>query len=91
MRLDLGLHALSLSLSRPGNVQIHLFDINMEPEQQGGVQFNESLALTAGSEPTVVQIGCHKVGVGICHDKRFDELARLYRNLGKSGGSCSLT
>lgn len=56
----------------------------MESEQWGGVQFDESLALTAGSEPTVVQIGSHKVGVGICHDKRFDELARLYRNLGKS-------
>ncbi|KAH8407920.1 hypothetical protein KR222_000802, partial [Zaprionus bogoriensis] len=64
--------------------KIHLFTMDIAPELLGGVQFDEALALTAGNEPTVVQIGRHKVGLGICHDKRFDELARLYRNLGCS-------
>ncbi|XP_023175535.2 omega-amidase NIT2-like [Drosophila hydei] len=64
--------------------KLHLFHVNIEPEQLGGVQFDEGEALTAGSEPTVVQIGTQKVGIGICHDKRFEELARLYRNMGCS-------
>lgn len=57
--------------------------MNIEPEQLGGVQFDEGEALTAGNELTVVQIGAQRVGIGICHDKRFEELARLYRNMGK--------
>ncbi|KAM8706906.1 hypothetical protein ACLKA7_011068 [Drosophila subpalustris] len=64
--------------------KIHLFTMNIEPDQLGGVQFDEAAALTPGNEPTVVQIGPHKVGIGICHDKRFEELARIYRNLGCS-------
>ncbi|EDV94556.1 omega-amidase NIT2 [Drosophila grimshawi] len=64
--------------------KIHLFSVDIEPAQGGGVQFDEGAALTAGSELTVVQIGPHKVGIGICHDKRFEELARIYRNMGCS-------
>ncbi|XP_003736816.2 omega-amidase NIT2-like isoform X1 [Drosophila pseudoobscura] len=64
--------------------KIHLFTMNIEAAHGGGVQFDEGAALTAGSELTVVKIGQHKVGIGICHDKRFEELARIYRNLGCS-------
>ncbi|XP_060649918.1 omega-amidase NIT2-like [Drosophila nasuta] len=64
--------------------KIHLFTMHIEPDQLGGVYFDESAALTAGNEPTVVEIGPHKVGIGICHDKRFEELARIYRNMGCS-------
>ncbi|XP_026850801.1 omega-amidase NIT2-A isoform X3 [Drosophila persimilis] len=62
--------------------KIHLFTMNIEAAHGGGVQFDEGAVLTAGSELTVVKIGQHKVGIGICHDKRFEELARIYRNLG---------
>ncbi|EDW37938.1 GL12311 [Drosophila persimilis] len=64
--------------------KIHLFTMNIEAAHGGGVQFDEGAVLTAGSELTVVKIGQHKVGIGICHDKRFEELARIYRNLGCS-------
>ncbi|XP_017869471.1 PREDICTED: omega-amidase NIT2-like [Drosophila arizonae] len=64
--------------------KLHLFNMNIEAEQLGGVQFDEGEALTAGNELTVVQIGAQKVGIGICHDKRFEELARLYRIMGCS-------
>ncbi|XP_030562751.1 omega-amidase NIT2-like [Drosophila novamexicana] len=64
--------------------KLHLFCVNIGPEQLGGCQFDEGDALTAGNQLTLVQIGAHKVGIGICHDKRFEELARLYRNQGCS-------
>ncbi|XP_017057215.1 omega-amidase NIT2-like [Drosophila ficusphila] len=64
--------------------KIHLFTMDIEPENGGGVQFDEAAVLTPGSEPTVVRIGKQKVGIGICHDKRFEELARIYRNMGCS-------
>ncbi|KAH8354540.1 hypothetical protein KR084_000905, partial [Drosophila pseudotakahashii] len=62
--------------------KIHLFTMNIEPGNAGGVAFDEAAVLTAGSDLTVVQIGQQKVGIGICHDKRFEELARIYRNMG---------
>ncbi|XP_017035978.1 omega-amidase NIT2-like [Drosophila kikkawai] len=64
--------------------KIHLFTMSIDPENAGGVEFDEAAVLTAGSEVTVVQIGQQKVGIGICHDKRFDELARIYRTMGCS-------
>ncbi|XP_037730600.1 omega-amidase NIT2-like [Drosophila subpulchrella] len=62
--------------------KIHLFTMSIEPANFGGVEFDEAAILSAGSEPTVVQIGQQKIGIGICHDKRFEELARIYRNMG---------
>lgn len=62
--------------------KIHLFTMKIEPENAGGVEFDEAAVLSAGSDLTVVPIGQQKVGIGICHDKRFDELARIYRNMG---------
>ncbi|XP_042022297.1 omega-amidase, chloroplastic-like [Salvia splendens] len=58
--------------------KIHLFDINIE----GDIAFRESDTFAAGSDPTVVDtdVGC--IGIGICHDIGFPELAMLYRDRG---------
>ncbi|XP_062537062.1 omega-amidase NIT2-like [Armigeres subalbatus] len=58
--------------------KIHLFDINIP----GGITFRESDVLTGGRELAIVPIDGVKIGIGICYDIRFDELARLYRNQG---------
>ncbi|XP_058059114.1 omega-amidase NIT2-like [Anopheles bellator] len=58
--------------------KIHLFDINIP----GGIQFRESDVLTGGAKLASVNIDGAKIGIGICYDIRFDELARLYRNQG---------
>lgn len=52
--------------------KIHLFDVDIA----GGVRFKESDTLTAGDEPLVVETAYGKIGVGICYDIRFPELAR---------------
>lgn len=58
---------------------MHLFDIDVK----GGVRFKESDVLTGGSELTTFQLDNNfKIGVGICYDIRFEEMARLYRNDG---------
>lgn len=58
--------------------KIHLFDINIP----GGITFRESDVLTGGDQLAVIPIDGAKIGIGICYDIRFDELARLYRNKG---------
>jgi len=51
----------------------HLFDISVP----GGVTFRESDTLSPGSEVTVVDLGSPlgMIGVGICYDIRFPEMA----------------
>jgi len=44
--------------------------------------FKESDVLTAGSEPTVFETPWGKMGVAICYDMRFPELAMLMRAQG---------
>ncbi|CAO2840263.1 unnamed protein product [Amaranthus hypochondriacus] len=58
--------------------KLHLFDYY----ESGGASFMESNSFTAGDTPIVVdtEIGC--IGIGICHDIRFPELAMLYRAKG---------
>lgn len=58
--------------------KVHLFDINIP----GGITFRESDVLTGGSKLAIIPIEGAKIGLGICYDIRFDELARLYRNQG---------
>lgn len=53
--------------------KMHLFDIAIE----GGQHFRESDSLTAGDAVTVFDTPFGKVGVLICYDIRFPELARL--------------
>lgn len=58
---------------------MHLFDIDIK----GKITFKESDILSAGQDLMTFQLGNWKIGLGICYDIRFEELARLYRNLGK--------
>ena len=53
--------------------KIHLLDIDIE----NGQYFNESASLHAGDSPTVIDTEYGKIGVAICYDIRFPELARI--------------
>lgn len=57
---------------------MHLFDIDVK----GGICFKESDVLAAGSALAILEVDDFKIGIGICYDIRFDELARIYRNKG---------
>ncbi|KAL8101539.1 omega-amidase, chloroplastic-like isoform X2 [Apium graveolens] len=54
--------------------KIHLFDIDIP----GQITFKESKTLTAGETPTIVDTEVGRIGIGICYDIRFQELATLY-------------
>ncbi|KAI5669640.1 hypothetical protein M9H77_19493 [Catharanthus roseus] len=54
--------------------KLHLFDIDVP----GEFSFMESDTLTAGETPTIVDTEVGRIGIGICHDIRFQELAMLY-------------
>jgi omega-amidase len=58
--------------------KMHLFDIDVP----GKITFKESDTLTAGNQITVVDTPWGNIGVGICYDMRFPELAQLMRNKG---------
>ena len=58
--------------------KVHLFDINVP----GKVSFKESDSLTAGDEICVVETPWGLLGVGICYDIRFPELAIIMRARG---------
>ncbi|XP_030583529.1 omega-amidase NIT2 [Archocentrus centrarchus] len=58
--------------------KIHLFDINIP----GKIRFQESETLSAGNSLSVFDTSFCKVGVGICYDMRFAELAQLYSRKG---------
>jgi len=53
--------------------KVHLFDIEIE----GGQQFRESDTLSPGNKATVFDTEFGTIGVCICYDLRFPELARL--------------
>lgn len=55
--------------------KMHLFDIDIP----GGITFKESDVLSPGNELVTFEIDGVKVGLGICYDLRFEELAKLYR------------
>ncbi|XP_015589605.1 omega-amidase NIT2 [Cephus cinctus] len=58
--------------------KMHLFDIDIK----GKMTFRESDTLSPGNELTTFKVKDCKIGLGICYDIRFEEMARLYRNLG---------
>lgn len=58
--------------------KVHLFDINVEH----GQSFKESDTLTAGDKVTVFDTEFGKIGLCICFDFRFPELARLMAQKG---------
>ena len=53
--------------------KMHLFDIDVKDK----ITFKESEVLTAGDEYTVADTEFGKIGIGICYDVRFVELARI--------------
>ncbi len=59
-------------------LQVHLFDIDIP----GGVTFKESETLSPGESVTVVDTDAGRLGIGICYDIRFPELAQLYAQRG---------
>ncbi|CAN8256566.1 unnamed protein product [Cochlearia groenlandica] len=54
--------------------KLHLFDIDIP----GKITFMESRTLTAGETPTIVDTDVGRIGIGICYDIRFQELAMIY-------------
>lgn len=59
---------------------MHLFDIDIP----GKIRFQESETLSSGNELTTFQFGEYcQVGIGICYDLRFAEMAQLYAKKGK--------
>ena len=71
--------------------QVHLFDIDVP----GKITFRESDTLSAGQAITVVDTEAGRLGVGICYDIRFPELAQLCARRGAQiiiypGDPCSV-
>lgn len=60
--------------------KMHLFDIDVKDK----ITFKESDVLTAGDDFTVVDTEFGKIGIGICYDVRFVELARIMAENGAS-------
>ncbi|KAM1113574.1 hypothetical protein ACFX2B_045679 [Malus domestica] len=60
------------------HLQIHLFDIDVP----GEISFKESDFFSTGDQTTIVDTEVGRIGVGICHDLRFPELAALYKKKG---------
>ncbi|XP_014251074.1 omega-amidase NIT2 [Cimex lectularius] len=56
----------------------HLFDIDIP----GKMTFKESDVLTKGEKTVTFKMGNCKIGLGICYDIRFNELANVYRKEG---------
>ncbi|MBE6508989.1 MAG: carbon-nitrogen hydrolase family protein [Methanobrevibacter sp.] len=68
----------SYLFDRNGNViakhrKMHLFDIDVKDK----ITFKESDVLTAGNDFTIADTEFEKIGIGICYDIRFPELARI--------------
>jgi predicted amidohydrolase len=62
--------------------KVHLFDIDIP----GGITFKESEVLSPGNKVTIVEFeGLGKVGLGICYDVRFPELAMVAARRGAWG------
>ncbi|NXA47220.1 NIT2 amidase, partial [Nothocercus julius] len=58
--------------------KIHLFDINVP----GKIQFKESETLSPGNTFSTFDTSYCRVGLGICYDMRFAELAQIYGQKG---------
>ena len=72
------LYNTSYLFNREGEIiakhrKMHLFDIDVKDR----ITFKESDVLTAGDDFTVADTEFGKIGIGICYDVRFPELARI--------------
>ena len=72
------LYNTSYLFNREGKIiakhrKMHLFDIDVKDR----ITFKESDVLTAGDSFTLADTEFGKIGIGICYDVRFPELARI--------------
>ena len=79
------LYNTSYLFDKTGNIiakhrKMHLFDIDVKDK----ITFKESDVLTAGDEFTIAKTEFATVGIGICYDIRFVELARIMAENGAS-------
>lgn len=58
--------------------KVHLFDIDVP----GKIRFKESETLSPGNTFTTFDTPYCKIGVGICYDIRFPEMANVYSEMG---------
>ncbi|CAK9824987.1 Omega-amidase NIT2 [Anthophora retusa] len=58
--------------------KVHLFDIDIPNK----ITFRESDSLSPGNALSMFEVKGCKIGIGICYDIRFEEMARIYRNKG---------
>uniref|UniRef100_A0A2P2I3B4 omega-amidase n=1 Tax=Hirondellea gigas TaxID=1518452 RepID=A0A2P2I3B4_9CRUS len=58
--------------------KVHLFDIDIP----GSITFKESETLSPGNSFTTFNVDGFKIGLGICYDIRFPEMAQAYAKLG---------
>ncbi|XP_059078299.1 omega-amidase NIT2-like [Tigriopus californicus] len=58
--------------------KMHLFDINVP----GKITFKESDVLSPGNDFLAFDTPFGKIGMGICYDIRFSDLAKIYSNMG---------
>ena len=72
------LHVTNMHISTVPRPQVHLFDIDIP----GKITFKESETLTPGPSGTVVDTDAGRLGVAICYDLRFPELAMVYARRG---------
>lgn len=75
----------SLSFAPDGTLigkhrKVHLFDIDVP----GKIKFQESETLSAGDEITMLNTDFGKIGIAICYDIRFPELAAITARKGAS-------
>lgn len=76
---DNKIYNTSVTFSPSGDIigkhrKAHLFDIDIP----GGITFKESITLTGGDKASVYNLsGFGNVGLGICYDIRFPELAQI--------------
>ncbi|KHJ45814.1 hypothetical protein D918_04026 [Trichuris suis] len=57
---------------------MHLFDINIP----GKIVYRESDVITPGAEPVIFRTEFADIGLGICYDVRFPQLALAYASKG---------
>lgn len=58
---------------------MHLFDIDIP----GKITFKESDILSAGDQISTFEYAGVKIGLGICYDLRFQEMAQIMAKQGK--------
>lgn len=58
--------------------KMHLFDVDVK----GGIYFKESDTLTPGNKFSICETDFGKIGMGICYDVRFPQLAQINVNNG---------